>query len=181
MKRLCELRIEQVVARAAAGLAFLTLALFLTAGCELDLGESGGDDETEDQTTETTDTADTDATAEDNEEADAPVVDANGCTILSTSDGGSGFVSNPASSRGTLKLIFPNRYEATIGAVNAYTADGLFSDVFNRVMPNEYDDRPRYYGTKGISEYPDNLIVVAEISDGGCLTFTLPNPQQRYD
>jgi hypothetical protein len=192
MTKLNELRdesrmtIEQFLVKAVAGLATVTLTVFLSAGCELDLGENGGDDKSEDQTAETTDAtdatgADTTAAEEEEEEADAPVVDANGCTTLSTSDGGGGFVSNPENSRGTLKLIFPGSYNETIGSVNAYTADGRFSDEFHRVTPNEEGDRPRYYGTKDIGEYPANLIVVAEISDGSCRTFTLANPQQRYD
>ena len=104
-----------------------------------------------------------------------------GSVSLPLTDGPGGFVSNPDTSRGTLKLVFPASYADRIGSVVAFTGDGTPFDGFNRTLPNEHDGRPRYYGTKSIAEYPANLSVRVTFVDGTVGALVIPNPKQRYD
>ncbi len=104
-----------------------------------------------------------------------------GCEQLPLTDGGGGFVSNPANLRGTLKFVFPVSYQDRISRVTLFTADGMFFDEMYRQLPNEADGRPRYYGTMHIEVYPPNLYLRVIMNDGSCRSLQHPDPQTRYD
>jgi hypothetical protein len=96
-------------------------------------------------------------------------------------DGPGGFVNNPENSRGTLKIIFPSRYTGMITRVVAQAEDGEFRETLERVLPNESGDRERYYGSKPIDSYPDDLIVTANLLNGSSIYYVIENPQARVD
>lgn len=99
---------------------------------------------------------------------------------LDREDGPSGFVSNPANSRRTLKIVLPNRYTGEIETIKFYTESGeYFGTVHEQIM--EYDNREAYYGTVPIAEYPENLLVVVTLTNGENLCVVLPDPHRRYD
>ncbi|MCX7818742.1 MAG: hypothetical protein N2652_05975 [Kiritimatiellae bacterium] len=124
-----------------------------------------------------------------------PVADENAATFLShverrnLADGPGGFVNNPENSRGTLKLVFPAAYSDRIEQVRVYTAEGELFDTLYRQTPDEHGNRQRYYGTRPIEDYPDNLHVLVTLlepkPDGTTaeshFVFVLPDPQRRMD
>lgn len=105
------------------------------------------------------------------------------------SDGPGGFVNNPDNSRRTLKIVFPAPYSGRIAQVRVYTAEGELFDTLIRETPNEHGNRERYYGTRPIHSYPDNLHVLVTLRepqpDGTTaetyFVFVLPDPQKRVD
>ena len=104
-------------------------------------------------------------------------------------DGPGGFVNNPDNSRRTLKLVFPAPYSGRIAQVRVYTENGELFDTLVRETPNEHGNRERYYGTRPIHSYPDNLHVLVTLRepqpDGTTaetyFVFVLRDPQQRVD
>ena len=181
--------------RIGTATAFLVTAPLLICGCEFDLGDNT--DEADPAAAEVASaseatpssvpaTADAPATETSPAAPDGPILEyeelaGRGSVALPVNDGGGGFVSNPENSRGTLKFVWPKSYSDQISSVNTYAPGGGLFDGFYRELPNEHDGRPRYYGTRGIAEYPDNLSVRVVFVDGTVGTLTLPNPQQRYD
>jgi hypothetical protein len=69
----------------------------------------------------------------------------------------SGFVNNPANSRGKLKIILPGKYSGTVARVVAF--GGGVQDQLKRQTPNEYGNRQRYYGSMAPGSYPKNLVI----------------------
>jgi hypothetical protein len=159
--------------------------MFAGAGCEVNVGEHNSGEEPAAWTPEANQDASVDDEQEsgggDAEETPAPIPASEGCTTLEISDGGGGFVSNPDNSRGTLKFVFPASYADQVSRVTVYTSSGAHFDTMYREFPNEDDGRPRYYGTKPIEQYPDNLHCQVLMNDGSCRQFILTDPQQRYD
>lgn len=130
-------------------------------GCELDMGQ--------------------------NESAEADTL--NGGATISISDGPGGFVNNPDNSRDTLKLVMPSQYSDRITEIRVYGPDGKWFDTLYRETPDEGGHRQRYYGTRNISDYPDNLRVRVSLSDPqpdgttkpSRIVFVIPDPQERMD
>lgn len=134
------------------------------------------------QATTSTETTETETeTTETEDSLDTSTFDTSLGTEIDRTDGGGGFVNNPDSSRGTLKVVWPSAYSDRIYEVHAYTSDGQHYDTLYNAKPNEYGDRERYYGSYDISVYPDNLIVRAILNTGWSIYVILPDPQTRYD
>lgn len=96
-------------------------------------------------------------------------------------DGSGGFVNNPESEKGTLKIVWPERFSYRIVRVDAWTVDLSFKERLKRREPNEYNDRERYYGMLPIAGYPDHLIVGALLASGERVCVNVPDPQKRLD
>lgn len=110
-----------------------------------------------------------------------PLVPPATCSIVPKVTNGNGqFVNNPANSRGTLKLIWPNRYTNKIVDVTVWGGASYF-ERFERKLPNEYNDRERYYGAKKPSDYPAPLVVGALLTDGNRVCVTILDPTVRLD
>lgn len=112
-----------------------------------------------------------------------------GGATVSISDGPGGFVNNPDNSRDTMKLVMPAQYANRITEIKVYTPDGAYFDTLYRATPDEEGDRQRYYGTRNIGEYPDNLKVKVVLADpqpdgttkASSFVFVIPDPQERMD
>lgn len=110
-----------------------------------------------------------------------PLVPPATCSIVPKVRSGNGqFVNNPANSRGTLKLIWPNRYTNKIVDVTVWGGTSYF-EKFERKLPNEYNDRERYYGARKPSDYPAPLVAGALLTDGNRVCVTMPDPTVRLD
>lgn len=110
----------------------------------------------------------------------APVYSLDGATLIASRE--SGFVNNPANSRGRLKIILPSKYSGKVARVVCFTKDGRFTDELKRATPNEGGNRQRYYGTHGIADYPKQLWIRWDCNENGAAkdyAFLVPNPQER--
>ena len=110
-----------------------------------------------------------------------PLVPPAKCSIVpKTSNQGGQFVNNPGNSRGTIKLIWPNRYTDKIVDVTAWGGVNFFEKL-DRKDPNEYGDRERFYGNRPLADYPAPLVVGALLTDGNRVCVTLADPKKRVD
>ena len=101
-----------------------------------------------------------------------------GCKIITSRE--SGFVNNPNSSRKSLKIILPNKYSGTVARVVCFN-DG-YQEQIDRTTPNEEVNRQRYYGSKPIASYPDNLWIRWDCNENGVskdYAYLVKDPQQR--
>ncbi len=171
----------------AARWGWIALAGLMLSGCEVIDYKSSADGDGDTETAAAAEAAPAAAPAAEEDpvtttaivEADPGLPGAGESRQISNRDGGGGFVSNPANSRGVLKIIWPSRYTGHITGVVAVQSG--FSDRLTRSLPNEDGDRERYYGSHAPSAYPANLTVTASLDTGGSIYVVLPDPAQRYD
>ena len=76
--------------------------------------------------------------------------------------------------------MLPKSYTDRVRSMTAWK-NGNKIDTLKRATPNEWGDRMRYYGTKSLGSYPNDLLIVVEKSDGENACVTLPNPRSVID
>lgn len=96
-------------------------------------------------------------------------------------DGAGGFVNNPANSRGKMKIILPSSYNGKFRSLKVYKKGGQFVDTLKQATPNEWGNRPRFYGSKSLGSLPTDLLVQVLLSSGNRDCFAVPNPRERVD
>lgn len=94
-------------------------------------------------------------------------------------DGSGNFKNNPENSRGTLKIMYPKAFTGNIATVTAHSAGQLVDSL--RLGGLEWGNRERWYGTKSLGSYPNDLLVVAGLKNGQNVCVTLPDPERVYD
>lgn len=99
---------------------------------------------------------------------------------LKKRDGSGNFTYNPNNSRKTLKVILPSSYNGKVQNIKAYD-DGDVLDTLRQATPNEWGNRPRYYGSKSLGSYPNGLLLVISLKEGDQHCVTIDNPRQRQD
>lgn len=177
------------------GAMALVFAAALWQGCEVDLGGTGNGEDHSATTTAATDTpVVAAAAAEEEDEGEASTggsstapsgnvagFNPSGSRQIANRDGGGNFVYNPDNSRKSSKVVLPTSWGYSVNGAQIYASDGSHFDALTRAYPNEDDGRPRYYGSKNIGLYPQNITIAYTHEDGTRTHMIIPNPQQRYD
>lgn len=100
-------------------------------------------------------------------------------SFISRRDGSGGFKNNPKNSKGTLKIMFPKSMTGKISNVKVY-ADGDEVDKL-RLGGYEWGNRERYYGSKKLKSYPNDLTVAAFMKTGRVICVDIPDAENVYD
>ncbi|MBP9837080.1 MAG: hypothetical protein KBC84_00050 [Proteobacteria bacterium] len=100
--------------------------------------------------------------------------------FMSSRDGSGGFKNNPENSKGTMKIILPSSLTGKVSSMGVYKDDDKF-DTLNFKAGNEWGNRNRFYGTKGIRSYPKNVVVVANLRDSSSVCFNVSDPARVQD
>lgn len=96
-------------------------------------------------------------------------------------DGPDGFLFKPASdSDGRLVVLLPESLSVQVVELALYDSEGNEIES-GRYAGNANGERDHYRFSKGGDQYPKDIKVVAALSDGTSVTYTIPNPAERYD